>query len=177
MASYPTITYSNVKHKVDNGLSSGVIQTVDEDITAYIRYLRTIPTQLKSFKLSAVAPFNQITGTLTSDKNLTRWEVRAILYSAANPSNYGPGVGDLLCSKTNIIANTATNFEIIITPSTFSQGDGIYRVCLMGQSEVDYSWDCTQIFAVKSGSSYSWFKYKQTGDYYEVHNNDIISGS
>ena len=33
MANFPTITYKNLKHKVSDGISNGVIQTKDEAIT------------------------------------------------------------------------------------------------------------------------------------------------
>ena len=46
-----------------------------------------------------------------------------------------------------------------------------YRICLMGQSSLDYSWDCTQFFmVVDAANSNNYIKYKPTdADGYDVH--------
>ena len=64
MANFPTITYTNLKHKVSNGISDGVIQTKDEAIN--IVFNNGIG------KASFNSPHNQITGTLKSNKELTK---------------------------------------------------------------------------------------------------------
>ncbi len=73
MAKFPTITYTNLKHKVSNGISSGVIQTKDEAIT--VVFNNGIGTT-SAYKASFNSPHNQITGTLNSNKELTKWEAR-----------------------------------------------------------------------------------------------------
>ena len=69
MANFPTITYTNLKHKVSNGISSGVIQTKDESIT--VVFNNGIGTT-STYKASFNPPHNQITGTLNSNKELTK---------------------------------------------------------------------------------------------------------
>ena len=69
MANFPTITYKNLKHKVSDGISNGVIQTKDEAITVVFNNgVGTTSTYRASFK----SPHNQITGLLHSNKELTK---------------------------------------------------------------------------------------------------------
>ncbi len=69
MANFPTITYTNLKHKVSNGISGGVIQTKDEAINIVFNNGIGITS---AYKASFNSPHNQITGTLKSNKELTK---------------------------------------------------------------------------------------------------------
>ena len=69
-------------------------------------------------------------------------------------------------------ANAARNFSVSITTTTFTGStSGVYRICLMGQSSLDYSWDCTQLFMVVGPGT--TFKPKNS-DGYDVHFDTII---
>ena len=141
MANFPTITYKNLKHKVSDGISNGAIQTKDEAITVVFNNGIGIAS---TYKVSFNSPHNQITGTLNSNKELTKWEARV---TPAEVDDYGPTVG--ICAKiiTGVSANTDTDFTIPITQDVFTGSpSNTYRICLMGQSSLDYSWDCTQFF-------------------------------
>lgn len=134
MANFPTITYTNLKHKVSNGISDGVIQTKDEAIN--IVFNNGIGTT-STYRVSFNSPHNQITGTLNSNKDLTKWEVRV---TPAEVNDYGPTVGSCAKIITGISANTDTNFTIPITQEVFAGSpSNTYRICLMGQSSLDYS--------------------------------------
>ena len=69
MANFPTITYTNLKHKVSDGISDGVIQTKDEAITVVFNNGIGVTS---TYKVSFNSPHNQITGTLNSNKELTK---------------------------------------------------------------------------------------------------------
>ena len=69
MANFPTITYKNLKHKIISGVSGGIIQTADEAIT--VVFNNGIGTT-STYKASFNYPHNQITGTLNSNKDLTK---------------------------------------------------------------------------------------------------------
>lgn len=143
MAYFPTITYTNLKHKVADGLSSGDIKTKDEAIT--IVFNNGIGTTNK-YKVSLNSPFNQITGTLSSDRELTKWVANV---TPVEVDDYGPEVGNRATIITGISANTNTNFTITITSAVFTGSPtNTYRISLMGQSSLDYSWDCTQLYMV-----------------------------
>ena len=143
MANFPTITYTNLKHKVDNGVSGGVVQSKDEAIT--LVFNNGIGTTNK-YKASFNSPHNQITGTLSSNKELSKWQVRV---TPIEVDDFGPEVGNRATLITGISANTATNFIIPITQAVFTGSPtNTYRLCLMGQSSLDYSWDCTQLYMV-----------------------------
>ena len=143
MANFPTITYTNLKHKVDNGISGGVIQSKDEAIT--LVFNNGIGTANK-YRASFNSPHNQITGTLNSNRELSKWQVRV---TPIEVDDFGPEVGNRATIITGISANIATNFTIPITQAVFTGSPtNTYRLCLMGQSSLDYSWDCTQLFMV-----------------------------
>ena len=134
MANFPTITYKNLKHKIITGVSGGVIQTADEDIA--VVFNNGIGTT-STYKVSFNSPHNQITGTFNSNKELTKWEARI---TPAEVDDYGPNVGKCATTITGISANTDTNFTIPITQAVFTGSpSNTYRICLMGQSSLDYS--------------------------------------
>ena len=114
MAQFPTITYSNVKHKVDNGLSGGVVQVKDETITPVFN---TTTGTMTAYRVSCVSPYNQITGNFTSNRALTRFEIRV---NPIETTNYGPGIGNLAFEATTIAANTSRSFTIIVNSTTFA---------------------------------------------------------
>ena len=166
MANFPTITYTNLKHKVSNGVSSGVIQTKDEAITVVFN---NGTGTTSTYKASFNSPHNQITGTLNSNKELTKWEAHV---TPVEVDDYGPTVGNCAARITGVNANTNTNFTIQITQDIFTgSASNTYRICLMGQSSLDYSWDCTQFFMViDAANSNNHIKYKPTdADGYDVH--------
>jgi len=164
MAEFPTITYSNVKHKVDNGISAGAITYRDEDITPVFNN-----GSGTAYKASYNSPFNSITGSFTSNRGLSRFEIRV---NPVETEDFGPGIGNLACSMTGITANTATSFTINITQAIFTGSQSnTYRICLMGQSTLDYSWDCTQLFMVVGPGT----KFKPaSSDGYDVHFDTVI---
>lgn len=169
MANFPTITYKNLKHKIISGVSGGVIQTADEVIT--VVFNNGIGTT-STYKVSFNSPHNQITGTLNSNKELTKWEARV---TPAEVDDYGPTVGNCAKIITGVSANTDTDFTIPITQDVFTGSpSNTYRICLMGQSSLDYSWDCTQFFMViDAANSSNHIKYKPTdADGYDVHFGD-----
>ena len=134
MANFPTITYKNLKHKIISGVSDGIIQTADEAIT--VVFNNGIGTT-STYKVSFNSPHNQITGTLNSNKELTKWEARV---TPAEVNDYGPTVGNSATVITGISANTDTTFTIPITQDVFTGSPtNNYRICLMGQSSLDYS--------------------------------------
>ena len=166
MANFPTITYKNLKHKVSDGISDGVIQTKDEAITVVFNNGIGVTS---TYKVSFNSPHNQITGTLNSNKELTKWEARV---TPAEVNDYGPTVGNSAALITGVNANTDTDFTILITQDVFTGSpSNTYRICLMGQSSLDYSWDCTQFFMViDAANSSNHIKYKPTdADGYDVH--------
>ena len=166
MANFPTITYTNLKHKVSNGISGGVIQTKDEAIT--VVFNNGIGTT-STYKASFNSPHNQITGTLNSNKELTKWEARV---TPVEVDDYGPTVGNCAKIITGVSANTDTDFTIPITQAVFTGSPtNTYRICLIGQSSLDYSWDCTQFFMViDTTNSSNYIKYKPVdADGYDVH--------
>lgn len=177
MANFPTITYSNVKHKVDLGSSapasskivSGAIQVKDEDITIVFN-----GGNGNSYRASYNAPYNQVTGTFTANKELNRFEIRA---TPVETADYGPGIGKLAYVATGISANTATNFSFNITATTFTgSSSNTYRICLLAQSSTDYSWDSTEVYMVlvnTSGTTRENFVTTTNGDY-EVHHDTQI---
>ncbi len=166
MANFPTIAYTNLKHKVSNGVSGGTIQTKDEAIAvAFNNGVGTTSTYKASFN----SPHNQITGTLKSNKDLTKWEARV---TPIETEDYGPTVGNSATLITGIGANTNVNFTIPITQAVFSGSPtNTYRICLLGQSSLDYSWDCTQLFMViDTNNTNNYIKYKpKAADGYDVH--------
>ena len=174
MANFPTITYTNLKHKVDNGIIDGVIQTKDEDITVVFNNgVGTTSTYRASFK----SPHNQITGILNSNKELTKWEARV---TPAEIDDYGPTVGKCAATITGVEANTDTAFTILITSRVFTGSPtNTYRICLMGQSSLDYSWDCTQLYMVINSNApftdtYTEVEYiESTGTQYIDTNVDL----
>ena len=141
MANFPTLTFSNVKHKVANGVNNGTILTKDEEI------LVTFNNGVgNNYRVSYNSPFNQITGTAKSNKSLSRFEIRV---TPIESQDYGPWIGQLAYSNTSITPNTAINFTINVIDTVFTGSPtNKYRVCLMGQSDLDYTWDCTQFFMV-----------------------------
>ena len=141
MANFPTLTFSNVKHKVANGVNNGKILTKDEEI------LVTFNNGVgNNYRVSYNSPFNQITGTVKSNKSLSRFEIRV---TPIESPDYGPWIGQLAYSNTSITPNTAINFTINVIDTVFTGSPtNKYRVCLMGQSDLDYTWDCTQFFMV-----------------------------
>ena len=141
MANFPTLTFSNVKHKVANRVNNGKILTKDEEI------LVTFNNGVgNNYRVSYNSPFNQITGTATSNKSLSRFEIRV---TPIESQDYGPWIGQLAYSNTSITPNTAINFTINVIDTVFTRSPtNKYRVCLMGQSDLDYTWDCTQFFMV-----------------------------
>ena len=141
MANFPTLTFSNVKHKVANGVNNGTILTKDEEI------LVTFNNGVgNNYRVSYNSPFNQITGTATANKSLSRFEIRV---TPIESQDYGPWIGQLAYSNTSITPNTAINFTINVIDTVFTGSPtNKYRVCLMGQSDLDYTWDCTQFFMV-----------------------------
>lgn len=171
MAQFPTITYSNVKHKVDNGLSGGVVQVKDETITPVFN---TTAGDMTTYRVSCVSPYNQITGNFTSNRALTRFEIRV---NPIETTDYGPGIGNLAFEATTIAANTSRSFTITVNDTIFAGSQSnTYRVCLMAQSEVDYSWDFTQLYMVVGSDHTGSYVYKPTDyDGYDVHGTDIIS--
>ena len=135
MASFPTITYSNIKHKIDAGLVNGIITYQDETITPVFN---NGTGSSAVYKASYNSPFNSITGTFTPNRELSRFEVRV---NPIETNDFGPGIGQLAFSKINDMpANAARNFSVSITTTTFTGStSGVYRICLMGQSSLDYS--------------------------------------
>ena len=106
---------------------------------------------------------------MNSNKELTKWEARV---TPAEVNDYGPTVGNSATVITGISANTDTTFTIPITQDVFTGSPtNNYRICLMGQSSLDYSWDCTQFFMViDAANSSNHIKYKRTdADGYDVH--------
>jgi len=143
MASYPLVTYTNLKHKVITGLSNGSLVIGDESITPV--FSKTTENILP-FKVSFVSPYNQITGTFTANRALNAFEVRI---SPAEETSYGPGEGICAFSIVGIAGNTSNNFIIPINSATcLCSPSNTYRICLLAQSELDYSWDCTQLYMV-----------------------------
>lgn len=54
--------------------------------------------------------------------------------------DYGPTVGNSATLITGISANTNVNFTIPITQNVFyGSPTNTYRICLLGQSSLDYS--------------------------------------
>ena len=148
MASFPTITFSEVKHKVHNGYSNGAITYRDEDITPVFNHGTG-----STYRASYNAPFNSITGKYRSNIALSRFEIRV---NRVEDSDYGPGIGNLAHVDLGISANTLTSFTINITQATFTGSPtNTYRVCLMAQSSLDYSWDFTQLYMVVGSNNSS----------------------
>ena len=82
MANFPTLTFSNVKHKVATGVNNGTILTKDEEI------LVTFNNGVgNNYRVSYNSPFNQITGTAKSNKSLSRFEIRV---TPIESPDYGP---------------------------------------------------------------------------------------
>ena len=166
MASFPTITYSNIIHKIDAGLVEGVITYQDENITPIFNNGAGSTVYMASYNF----PFNSITGNFTPNRELSRFEIRV---NPIEVNNFGPGIGNLAFSKINDMpANASRSFSISITTNTFTgSNSNTYRICLMGQSSVDYSWDCTQLFMVVGPGT--TFKPKNS-DGYDVHFDTIV---
>jgi len=161
MAQAPTITYTDVKHKIDNGLSAGVVQVKDEVITPIFNGGAGNNTV---YKVSYVAPYNQITGKYTPNKALQRFEIRV---NPAEEADYGPGIGALAHLDQNIDASSLNNFSITVSQNTFyGASNNLYRVCLMAQCKADLSWDFTQLFMVV-GPRILYKPVNSTG--YDVH--------
>lgn len=169
MAQSPTVTYSNLKHKVSDGIEAGVFKYKDEAITA--TFSRGI-AELSSYLVSFNAPYNEITGTLTSNMELAAFEVRV---TPIESTSYGPEEGLLACSLAGIAANTATNFTISINEDTFAgSSSGVYRVSLLAQCSLDYTWDCTQIYTCLNNAKDNSIVYVPNGsDTYEVHDDFV----
>ena len=177
MANYPTITYSNVKHKVDLGsdapassrIVDGVIQVKDEDITPIFNN-----GSGTSYRASYNSPYNQITGNYTPNKALSRFEIRV---NPVEIADYGPGIGNLAYSATNIANGTLSSFTINITQAIFTGStSNTYRICLMAQSSLDRSWDFTQLYMVVGDTHTGSYVYKPTdSDGYDVHGTDVVS--
>ena len=167
MAQFPNVTYSNVKHKVHNGYNNGEILYRDEDITILFNNSNVNMT----YKASYNAPYNQVSGQFTSDISIARFEIRV---TPVEDADYGPGIGSLVFFTNNVLLNTSRNFSFDITPETFygSQSD-TYRICLLTQSELDYSWDFTQLYMVLNNSGTTYVGYTTTDttapEGYEVH--------
>ena len=132
MAHIPTITYTNVTHKIDDGVSAGVFSYQDEDITiAFNEGSGTL------YRASYNSPFNQITGSFTPNMALARFEIRVNPVEAAD---YGPYVGNLAYFITGIMNGVTKSFTIPINTTIFTGSDSnTYRICLLAQSELDYS--------------------------------------
>jgi len=153
MATRPTITYSNVKHKVIGGVSGGNFTYNDEDISVLFNGGVGGST---SYKVSCNSPFNQITGQFTSSIALTRFEIRV---NPIEEEEYGPNIGNLVCMELGISANTAKSFSFTISTSTFNGSPtNTYRVCLLSQAQSDYTWDYTALFMVINNSFTDLYK-------------------
>lgn len=167
MAQAPTITYSDVKHKVDNGISAGVIQVKNENITPVFNHGTGNNTV---YRVSYISPYNQITGKYTSNKALQRFEIRV---NPAETADYGPGIGTLVHLDQNIDAAMQQNFTITVSQSTFTGSqNNLYRVCLMAQCKADLSWDFTQLFMVV-GPGTTFKPANATG--YDVHGSAVVT--
>lgn len=166
MAAFPTITYSNIKHKVDGGLVNNEITYQDETISTSFNN----GEGATAYKVSYNPPFNSITGNFTPNRELSRFEIRV---NPIETNDFGPGIGNLAFSKINDMpANASRSFSITVSNATFTGSQsGTYRVCLMGQSSVDYTWDCTQLFMVVGPGTV--FKPKNS-DGYDVHFDTIV---
>ena len=164
MADYPSVTYTNLKHKVANGVSGGVVQVKDETINVVFACDIGL---LQNYRASYNSPYNEITGTLNSDRELSKFEVRV---TPVEVNEYGPDIGNRAYIDTSIAANTNKNFTIPITQAIFAGSPSkAYRICLLAQSSLDYSWDCTQLFVTvdDSVSLYQEVEYVQaTGTQY-----------
>ncbi len=143
MATFPTMTYSNITHKVHNGLSNGAVVYRDEQIA--VNFSRTVDN-LTPYKISYHSPYNEITGMATANISVSRFEIRV---TPVEEQNYGPSDGARAFALTGIRPGTNIDFNIPINFNTFiGSPSGQYRVCLMAQSELDHSWDCTQLYMV-----------------------------
>jgi len=136
MANFPTVTYSDLKHKVNGGYVNNAITYQDEAIAVSFNNALGGNT---NFKVSYNAPYNKIYGKLTSNLRLLRFEARvSTIENATNNRAFGPTEGALITDSvlTNIAPDTLTSFEFTITPSTFSgSASNTYVICLLAQGE------------------------------------------
>lgn len=141
MANSPLLTFSNIKHTVVDSLVNGEITYKDEAISILFNTGEGGNTH---YLCSYVSPFNTITGNFVSNKSLARFEVRV---NPIESTEYGPGIGDQVFYIINVTAGVTNSFTIPISSTGFTgSASDTYRVCLMAQSEADYSWDVTQVF-------------------------------
>ena len=86
-------------------------------------------------RASFVSPYNKIYLTYSPDISLSKFLVRV----TGEDDDYDIDLGTKAIYRTNLSANTDYTDSIDVNVTTFSKGDGIYRVGLYAQSMLDHS--------------------------------------
>lgn len=103
----------------------------------------TVPINLSSTgtKVSFIPPCNSIHLEFSSNVGLTRYLVRA----TKENEDYDVDLGARLVYQTSLAANTLHKIDIPISAENFNT-NGVYRIGLYAQSELNYEWDITYLF-------------------------------
>ena len=116
-------------------------------------------------RVSFNSGFNTISYSITPDETILKYVVRV----TKDNENYDVDTGNLLHYSTNISPNKATNIVLTVDNSTFSKGDGVYRISMYAWNGV--MWDLTYLFVCFDGLAFK----PADSDGFEVYSNKDVA--